>query len=73
MNEIFKTNLRAVLDERNMTQEKLARELGVSNRTVQAWCLGQTFPQPRSRADLARVLKLPEDWFLQRHDEKAAA
>lgn len=72
MNEIFKTNLRAALLEKEWTQERLARELDASNRTVAGWCLGETLPQPRWLEQIAQKLGRDAAWFYADHSQVAA-
>jgi transcriptional regulator with XRE-family HTH domain len=47
--------------ELGLTQEALAIEAGVSHRTVQYLEAGETWPQPRTLAAIARALGLNAD------------
>lgn len=46
-----------------LTQAQLAKELGVSERSIQAYETGDVIPYRHIR-DLARVLGQPADWLL---------
>jgi transcriptional regulator with XRE-family HTH domain len=58
----FSLRLKQALAEKEMTQEALARELGLSLRAVQGWCAGS---EPRGRAllNVSRVLGREPAWF----------
>ena len=48
----------------SLTQAELAREFGVSERTMGAWESGRVIPRPRHR----RLIMA----FVERHEEEAA-
>jgi transcriptional regulator with XRE-family HTH domain len=72
MHAIFQQNIRRALDEKDWTQEKLARELNVSNRAVAGWCLGETMPQANTLVLVAEKLGRDVAWFFTDHDQVAA-
>ena len=41
--------VRATRDRRNLSQAEAAREIGVSERTLQGWEIADVVPQPRHR------------------------
>ena len=45
-NEIFSSNLVRYLESRNMSQNELAKYLGVSPTSVNNWCRGLKSPRP---------------------------
>jgi len=51
------SRLREIREDRFLTQEQMARDLGVSLRTYQEWESGRSFPQIRHRSRLADLLK----------------
>jgi transcriptional regulator with XRE-family HTH domain len=46
-----------------MTQEQLAREAGVTLRTVQGWCAGRALPRWGQLVAVACVLGRAPGWF----------
>jgi DNA-binding transcriptional regulator YiaG len=56
--------IRKARDAAVLTQVELAERLGVSQRTLQGWEAGMSFPQPRHR----RLLLA----FIAEHEEVAA-
>jgi transcriptional regulator with XRE-family HTH domain len=56
----------------SMTQEELAREVGVSLRTVQSWEAGKAEPRPAHRRKLALLVGEPASWFLEEEEVPAA-
>ena len=69
-------NLKQALTESGMTQEALAREIGVSLRTVQGWTSGRILPRWPRLVLLAAALEKDPEWFYTPHDptdDKAAA
>jgi predicted ATPase/DNA-binding CsgD family transcriptional regulator/DNA-binding XRE family transcriptional regulator len=53
--EEFRRRLRALRSTRGLSQEQLARDLGVSFATVNRWEGGKTAPSARARRELARL------------------
>lgn len=53
-----------------MTQEDLARELGLSAQTVRSWEAGTTEPRPGHLKRLCEVLSVPPEELLT--EEKAS-
>ena len=43
--EIFSKNLKRIMAEKGISQNRLSIKLGCSNPTVNAWCQGQTMPR----------------------------
>ena len=68
----FGRRLRAAIDESPLSQEGVAREVGVSLRSVQSWCSESKPKEPKGRhlVALAEVLDRDPSWFYG--EEKAA-
>lgn len=49
---------------KNMTQEELARRLGITPQAVSKWERGQSFPDISMLADMAQLLEVSTDWLL---------
>lgn len=60
------------LDERGMSQYRLAAILGVSRPTVSAWCTATNVPSPEWQARLIEELDISGDELLALHREPAA-
>jgi transcriptional regulator with XRE-family HTH domain len=56
--------LRAHRDRVGLTQQQLARMIGVSQETIQQYEQGRAIPSPRNLVALAAVLRLPPDELL---------
>lgn len=67
----FARNLRHVMAERRMTQQDLATRMGVSNRAVSAWCLGENQPHKRTAEKLAGMFARSPEWFAAEHEDQA--
>jgi ribosome-binding protein aMBF1 (putative translation factor) len=63
--EALAGRIREERDRANLTQKELARRLRVSERSVQDWEAGRTFPSARMRRRIDR--------FFERQAERAAA
>lgn len=50
---------------RGWTQQKLADEIGTTQRTVAAWEAGSSIPRKTMRVRIAQAFALPPDYFLQ--------
>lgn len=59
-------------DGGSMTQEKLAREIGVTLGAVSAWARGISEPKGGALVSLARVLGRDESWFFTELEREAA-
>ena len=69
----FKLRLREALAAKdNMTQEALAREMGLSLRAVQDWCGGRSEPRGRQLVALSEVLNRDAGWFFSEPEGMAA-
>ena len=53
------TAIRQAREEKGMSQERLAEELGVSRQAVSKWEMGQSVPTPRNLEGIEAVLDLP--------------
>lgn len=51
--------------ERGLAQEKVARALGVSQKTMSDWELGNKLPHKSNRMALARFYEKPEEWLFE--------
>lgn len=59
----FPTRLRALMEDRGVTQKALAAALGVRPQTVSLYCQGQSFPDVNRLADLARFFGVSSDYL----------
>lgn len=71
MHAIFKANIRYALEQKDWTQERLARELNVSNRAVAGWCLGEAIPHASTLERVAEKLDREPAWFYTEHERAA--
>jgi len=62
--ESYGEAIRAARTRRNLTQVEVARELGVSERTLQAWEIDDVIPQARHRRAII-------DWLASESEEAA--
>lgn len=58
--------------EKGLTQKKLAKEMGVSTRTIMLWESGETLPRKAARVRLAALFDLPSDYFLYMNEVPTA-
>ena len=70
--EIGRRIAEARLEQGGMTQVELADLLGVSERSMQGYELGEVVPF-RSMPELSRILKKPVSWFLHGDTAETAA
>lgn len=59
LRENFATNLKRLLQEREMTQRSLAEALGMTEAMVSKWTTKNGFPEERQIERVAKVLKVP--------------
>ena len=65
--EIFGENLRRILKEKDISQQRLARLVDSAGASVNAWCQGQSMPRKTKLEKLYRVLNVsPEDLMLDK-------
>ena len=62
--------LRLLLDERDMTQGDLAKELSVVHATVSHYCSDKRIPDANTLERLADFFNVSVDWLLGRTDIK---
>ena len=60
----FGTILRELREESGMTQEQLAKKIGVSKSSVSLYELHQRLPYPDTLAEIARVFRVSTDYLL---------
>lgn len=68
--EIFSSNLRRLMAEKDIGQNELSRRLKCSAPTVNSWCQGYTMPRRELFEKLCQVLNVTRNDLLQ---DKAAA
>ena len=56
---MLRTAIRQAREEKGMSQERLAEELGVSRQAVSKWEMGQSVPTPRNLEGIEAALDLP--------------
>ena len=59
--EIFGENLRAVLKEKEISQQRLGQLVGASGATVNAWCQGQSMPRKNTLDRIFSALNVTND------------
>lgn len=69
----FGKNLRFALKAADITQEALAREVGVTLRSVQGWVSGDSEPRWEKVIRVGSVLGREPTWFYSSHAESEAA
>lgn len=65
-------NITAARLEEHLSQEELARDCGVSVKTVQRWESGELLPRAAHQGPLARALRRSVTSLLPRDDSEAA-
>lgn len=66
MQKVINTDaLRAALTEHGLTQQQLAKRIGVSSQAVTNWLKGKDFPRPPTLLKLATTLKLGFEQLVQ--------
>ena len=66
---IFKENLKELLLQYNMSQARLAKEIGVSQRAVSKWLIGQAEPTATNLFKIAIYFDISLDFLLGIKDE----
>ena len=54
-----KNTLHCLREQRGLTQEEVAEELGVSRQSVSQWESGKTFPSVKKQIVLSRLYEVP--------------
>lgn len=65
-NALFPSQLRELRKEKGVSQDTLAKELGVSKSTVGLWENGDTLPDAKSLYELSVYFGISADWLLGR-------
>ena len=60
----FRERLKAIMEERGMTQETLRRELHVRQATVPGWVTGKNEPRLHSFVEMCILFGVTADWLL---------
>lgn len=63
-NALFPSQLRELRKKKGISQEKLARDLGVSKSTVGLYETGDTLPDAKTLHDIAIYFDISTDWLL---------
>lgn len=58
MNKIFYNRIKAVLAERGIANNELAKKVRVTEQTVSAWCTNTKQPSIKTLYEIARYLKI---------------
>ena len=61
--KIFGDNLRDMLIENDMSQNELARAIGVSQATVNRYIKGQIMPSTKVLVNICHVLDADDEWI----------
>ena len=56
--------IKALREENNMTQAELARRLGITRSSVNAWELGTSVPSTQYVVELAGIFRVSTDYLL---------
>lgn len=63
-NALFPSQLRELRKEKGVSQETVARDLGVSKSTIGLYETGDTLPDAKTLRDLATYFDVSSDWLL---------
>lgn len=69
LNECSK-RLKLLLRECNLSQDKLAKEIGVSRKSINQYCRGKSIPDDYNRKLLADYFNVDEDYLLGKTEYK---
>lgn len=61
---MFAERLKTVLQERNISQVDLAKELGYTSAAINRWCQNLTQPDNKTMVEIAKYLKVSIDFLL---------
>lgn len=67
--EIFSSNLRQILADKQISQNQLAKKMDCAVPSVNAWCQGQSLPRAKMLDKLCRVLNVSRMDLLQDRSE----
>ena len=56
--------IKLLRDQRGMTQTELAKRLGITRSSVNAWEMGISVPSTQDLVELARLFKVSTDYLL---------
>ncbi len=68
MISLFSKHLRAIREEKNISQKELADKLFVSAQAVSKWERNKSSPNPETIAKIADILEVSADYLLERKD-----
>lgn len=71
-NALFPSQLRDLRKEKGISQETLARDLGVSKSTIGLYETGDTLPDAKTLRDLAVYFDVSSDWLLGLSDKRSS-
>lgn len=63
MQELFSSRLKQLREERKITQEYLAKSVGVDISTVKRWERGEFGPDFKKLEKIAQTLDIPVSWL----------
>lgn len=69
--KVFSERLSALMKERDVTQEKLANELGIKRQTVSLYKNGQSTPDAAQLKNIATFFDVSADWLLGLSETKS--
>jgi transcriptional regulator with XRE-family HTH domain len=61
---VFADRLKQVLKEKRIQQKELAMKLGISDRTVNSYCNGKSFPSLDALGEICRILDVSSDFLI---------
>lgn len=70
MNKISMLKLKEMLDERNITMQKLSEDTGIPLSTITAWKKGECLPDDDETEKLASFLEVPVDCLLTENGDR---
>jgi transcriptional regulator with XRE-family HTH domain len=68
----FGQRLKALREERELTQEELAKLIGVNRATLANWEVGRTQPDYDRLCRIASYFKVTSDYLIGRTDQRSA-
>ena len=67
---MFGENLKFALQNKEITQTRLAQELGISQQAINRWCHGITQPDNDTLVKIAQYLDVSTDFLLGNEKKK---
>lgn len=62
----FSEQLKKLMSEQDITQQQLAKKLGVVQQMISFWTTGNHSPNLKSIEKIAKALNVPESYFIEK-------